>query len=289
MTCRWIEGGIIGLARSGPESIRLAGAALSATIGIIQARMASERLPGKILAPLGGRPALGLLASRLAPARVDEWWLATTSDPSDDVTEAWGFEMGLRVFRGDPTDVLSRFLVIGEETRADWLVRVTADNPFLDARCVDLLVDARDASECAKQADLLRLHGGLPVDHEEGARPAPRLPLGYGVELLRRDALELAAREIPTNTPWHRVHVTSWLAANANVHAVPTPFDWPDRPDWRWTIDTYEDLAMARSAFRLFGEDADTIDYDGMVARLDAHPEIAGMNRHVEQKKLEEG
>jgi len=62
-----------------------------------------------------------------------------------------------------------------------------------------------------------------------------------------------------------------------------------DRPDWRWTVDTYEDLAMARSAFRLFGSDAATIDYPAMVERLDRHPEITAMNRHVEQKKPEEG
>ena len=262
---------------------------MAGTIGIIQARMGSERLPGKILCPLGGRAALDILTCRISAARVDEWWLATSSDPADDVTEAWGFELGLRVFRGHPTDVLSRFTTIGAETGADWLVRVTADNPFLDARCIDLLLDARDASECAKQADLLRLHGGLLVEDEEGHQPTPRLPVGYGVELFRRDALEVAAREIPEEEPHHRVHVTSWLAANAGTHAVPTPLDWPDRPDWRWTIDTYEDLAMARSAFRLFGEEALTIDYPTMVERLDAHPEITGMNQHVEQKKLEEG
>ena len=262
---------------------------MGGTIGIIQARMGSERLPGKILAPLQGRPILGLIADRLKAARVDEWWLATSEDPVDDVTEAWGFELGLRVFRGHPSQVLSRFLAIGEETGADWLVRVTADNPFLDARCVDLLIDARDGSECAKQAHLLKLHGGLVLEDEAGAKTTPRLPVGYGVELVRRDALILADREIPPSQPHHRVHVTSWLDANAHVHAVPTPLDWPDRPDWRWTVDTYEDLAMARSAFRLFGGDAATIDYPAMVERLDRHPEITAMNRHVEQKKPEEG
>lgn len=131
--------------------------------------------------------------------------------------------------------------------------------------------------------------GGLWVEDEDGHKPAPRLPIGEGVELLRSDALAVAAREIPEDEPHHRVHVTSWLAPNAKYHAVPTPLDWPGRPDWRWTIDTSEDLAMARSAFRLFGEDALTSDYPNMVEGLDAHPEITGMNQHVEQNKLEEG
>jgi spore coat polysaccharide biosynthesis protein SpsF (cytidylyltransferase family) len=259
------------------------------TIGIIQARMASERLPGKILAPLAGHPMLAVLTRRLQRARVDEWWLATSADPSDDVTEAWGFDLGLRVYRGENRDVLSRFLAIGEETGADWIVRATADNPFLDAACVDLLLDARDASDCAKEADVLRLHGGLLLDDESGPRPTPRLPVGYGVELVRRHALERAAREIPANEPHHRAHVTSWLSVHAKTHAVPTPWAWPDRPDWRWTVDTYEDLSMARSAFELFGEDAFSLGYPQIVQHLDRHPEVTALNRHVTQKALEEG
>lgn len=285
------------------------------TIGVIQARMGSERLPGKILAPLGGRPLLAQLCARIRPARVDEWWLATTSDPADDVTEAWGFELGLRVFRGDPTDVLSRFLTIGSEAGADWIVRVTADNPFLDANVVDRLLDARDSSEEAKAADAIRLRAGLPLGEgmsnsdssDSIPETSPGLPLGYGVELVRRSALENAAKEIPVNQFHHRVHVTSWLSAGGgaggtgdgngsgdqprktNFFDVPTPSEWPSRPDWRWTVDTYEDLAMARSAFRIFGLEAANIDYPAMVAQLDAHPEITGMNQHIDQKSLEEG
>ncbi len=268
---------------------------MGGTIGIIQARMGSERLPGKILAPLAGRPVLGLLVDRIRRARVDEWWLATSSDPADDVTEAWGFELGLRVFRGHPTDVLSRFVAIGEEARADWMIRATADNPFLDAPVVDRLIEARDHDDQAKQADAIRLEGGLPLSFDSDptrcadVRRSPRLPIGYGVELVRRRALVAAQQEIPANEPHHRVHVTSWLYARARVHSLPTPPEWPDRPDWRWTLDTYEDLAMARSAFRAFGPNADTIDYPAMVAKLDAHPEIVAMNRHISQKRLEEG
>ena len=109
------------------------------------------------------------------------------------------------------------------------------------------------------------------------------------MELIRREALESASREISPDEAHHRTHVTSWLHANGRVHPSPPPGDWPHRPDWRWTVDTYEDLAMARSAFRVFGAEAASIDYPAMVARLDVHPEITGMNRHVKQKNLEEG
>lgn len=278
------------------------------TVAIIQARMRSERLPGKILAPLGGRPLLALLATRTARARVDEWWLATTSDPADDVTEAWGFELGLRVFRGHPTDVLSRFLSIAEETGADWVFRLTADNPFVDAALLDGLCAARDEAVGTKAGTPTAVRGSAVAhartvdfaidDYEERAarpetfesfRPAPGRPLGYGAELVSTRALLRAAAAIPAHQFHHRAHVTSWLSVNGRIAQVATPDTWPARPDWRWTIDTYEDLAMARSAFRLFASEAATIDYPAMVRLLDAVPEIAAMNAHVEQKKLEEG
>ena len=250
------------------------------TVAIIQARMRSERLPGKILSPLCGRPLLALLATRTARARVDEWWLATSSDPADDVTEAWGFELGLRVYRGHATDVLSRFLAVADETGADWLVRVTADNPFVDAPVVDILVAARDElaaskDEEAKSIELIRTRGGRPV--------------GYGVELIRADALRRASTAIAPDQFHHRVHVTSWLSVNGRIESVALPANWPERPSWRWTVDTYEDLAMARSAFRLFASEVATIDYPTMVALLDGVPEIPALNAHVVQKKLEEG
>jgi spore coat polysaccharide biosynthesis protein SpsF len=267
---------------------------VSKTIGIIQARMGSERLPGKILAPLAGRPMLDQLFARIGRSRIQEWWLATTSQPCDDVTEAWGFEMGVRVYRGHPTNVLSRFVAIGKETGADWIVRVAASNPFLDAAVVDTLLDARDSTQEAKQADLLQHCSGLPIDDEQAdpsapSVPSPALPMGQGVQLVRREALERAANEIPGDQKHHRVHVTSWLTTHGAVYDVPTPRAWPDRGDWRWTVDTYEDLAMARSAFRLFGLEASSVDYPAIVTCLDRHPEITSMNSHVTPKPLEEG
>lgn len=256
---------------------------MTRTVAIIQARMGSERLPGKILAPLAGQPLLALIARRTARARVDEWWLATSSEPADDVTEAWGFDLGLRVYRGDATDVLSRFLAIADETDADWLVRLTADNPFVDAALIDLLIAARDA-----EAETKPEPGDAPRASEVFRASAGR-PLGYGAELVRTTALRRASAAIAANQFYHRVHVTSWLSVHGRLTNVSVPPRWPERPDWRWTVDTYEDLAMARSAFRLFGSDAATLDYPAMVARLDAAPEITARNAHIAQKKVEEG
>jgi spore coat polysaccharide biosynthesis protein SpsF (cytidylyltransferase family) len=178
-------------------------------IGIIQARLGSTRLPGKILAPIAGRPMLELIANRVRRSRVEKWWLATSTDPGDDVTESWGHSLGLQVFRGESDNVLSRFTAIIRESDPEWIVRVTADNPFISGEAVDLLLDARAA-----------FGKGHPVD-------------------------------------------------------------------------TFDDLAMARSAFALFEANApgcaSSIRYPEMVSLLDPHPEIVGQNEGVEQKQLGEG
>lgn len=241
-------------------------------LGIVQARCASTRLPAKVLAPLAGRPLLALLASRLAPARVDEWWLATTVHPGDDVVAAWGESIGWRVFRGSTDDVLSRFAAITAERRPEWVVRVTADDPFVDAGIVDRLLAATPAQP--------------PSVAMVGAQRGV-LPLGYAPQVARGEAVLRAARE--AHEPHHRAHVLSWVEGNARRHAVPLPPEWPGRPEWRWTVDTPDDLAMARAAFESFGARATEIDYDGMVRVLDANPAIAARNAHVRQKALEEG
>lgn len=233
--------------------------------------MSSNGLEGRILAPLAGRPLLAQLSARIDRARIEDWWLITSSDPADDVTEAWGFELGLRVFRGDGSNVLAHYLAVASEARAEWILRVRADHPFLDAHLLDHLLDARDSTDETKRADVLRLHEGLP--------------LGYDVELLRLRALNRAHGALSEKAPRTRPPLASGSSirtaiARAPTTYVPIPHDWPTRPDWRWTVDTYQDLAMARSAFRVFGQAATTIDYPSMVACLDAHPEITGMNRH---------
>ncbi len=248
-------------------------------IGIIQARMGSQRLAGKILAPVAGRAMLELIAHRLRSSRVEQWWLATSQHATDDVTEAWGHALGLQVFRGEVENVLSRFTAIIAEHKPEWIVRVTADNPFVSGEAVDLLLDARDS--VGKDLPLIEFAGD-----EHGAR---QLPLGFGIQVANAQAVLESERNIPDTQPHHRAHVLSWLSDRCEPKVCPLPGDWPARPDWRWTVDTFEDLTMARSAFSLFADRAVAIRYPEMVALLDAHPEITALNADVVQKPIREG
>lgn len=245
-------------------------------IGIIQARLSSSRLPGKILCPLAGEPLLGLLVGRLASAQVDEWWLATSRERSDDVTAAWGESLGMRVQRGSVDDVLSRFTAIIRERQPNWIVRITADDPFVDGAIVNRLLGALPDAE--KSASLVGYDGEVPV-----------FPLGYGAQLARASAVVDSEDEIPDEESFHRSHVLTWLRVHGQNHSVSPPKNWPRRPDWRWTIDTELDLQMARRAFALFGSRAVEIGYCDMVDALDACPDIVAINRCVQQKEVSEG
>ncbi len=255
------------------------------TIGIIQARLGSSRLPAKILAPIGDRTLLGMLVARLGTAEVDEWWLATTASREDDVTEAWGHALGLRVFRGSVVDVLSRCTAIIRARDPEWIVRITADDPFIDGAVVNVLLDAREKE--GRRASCLHVARHLAESAGENEIP-PSPPLGYGAQIARAEAVLRSESEIPPDQPYHRAHVLSWLDQNDSC-SVALPADWPSRPEWRWTVDTFEDLTMTRSAFGLFGLGSTRIGYPEMVALLDGHPEITAINRHVVQKEVEEG
>ncbi|HEX9648277.1 MAG TPA: hypothetical protein VGB88_12305, partial [Alphaproteobacteria bacterium] len=96
------------------------------TVGIVQARMRSERLPGKAMVELAGRPAIHYVLSRAGAAKsLDELWLACTDDPGDDALAAYAEGLGVRVFRGDDADVISRFVAIARQSDAGAIVRLT--------------------------------------------------------------------------------------------------------------------------------------------------------------------
>jgi spore coat polysaccharide biosynthesis protein SpsF len=229
-----------------------------------------------VLAPLVGKPLLEVLVERLGGSRVDAWWLATSAQPEDDLTASWGTALGLEVHRGSVDDVLSRFTAIIRAARPEWIVRLTADNPLVDAGVVNAAVE---------QAGSL----GPDCDVVGGDNTACGVPLGYVPEVVRAAALLRLENEIPDGLAYHRSHVTSFLYDAKRSADFRRPSDWPARPAWRWTVDTSVDLAMARAALGLLGDRWRAARYGELVAELDRRPDITAMNTDVVQKGIEEG
>lgn len=204
----------------------------SDTVIILQARLASERLPGKALERLAGETLVGHCLRRLTAAGVAPVVLATTVAPQDDALAAEGERLGVRVIRGARTDVLRRFTQVIHETGASYVVRATGDNPAVDVRAASRVLAALRA-------------GGADHCCERD------LPYGTAVEAVRSDALlDAGAR---ATEPYDREHVTTYIKFNRFRYRVLMP-DAPGalrRPDLRFTVDTPDDLAYMRRVLKL--------------------------------------
>lgn len=193
---------------------------------VLQARTGSRRLPGKVLAPIGAWPLVEYCLARLVAADVGPVVLATTSLDEDRVLLDLGRAFGVPTWAGPVDDVLARYAAAADlYPEAPYVIRATADNPFVDIDAAGRVLKALSAA-----ADYAV---------EEA------LPMGTAVEGIRREALLQAQRE--AETPYDREHVTPWVR-RANTLTRVTPEAPPDvrAPDLRLTVDTPEDLSYVR-------------------------------------------
>jgi spore coat polysaccharide biosynthesis protein SpsF len=194
---------------------------------VVQARIGSHRLPGKVLAEIAGKPLLEWCLLRLAAARVGPVVLATTTLAADDPLEALAARLGVTTVRGPDEDVLQRFALAADYWNARFFVRATADNPAVDIDAPRRVLAA--IAECG-------------ADHvvETG------LPVGAAVEAVRTAALYQAL--VQSHDPYDREHVTPYLYRNpGRFVALSPPAPAPlQRPDLRLTVDTAGDLSFMR-------------------------------------------
>lgn len=239
------------------------------TVAIIQARMTSTRLPGKVLADLAGDPMLARVVRRVQRANsLDDVVIATTTEPIDDVIVALCEQSGWPHFRGKREDVLDRYLEAAVKYRAKVIVRITADCPLIEPSIVDRTVEA------------FRYHA--PVDYASNGLPPLSFPRGLDVEVIALGALERAWRE-DTNPAW-REHVTPYIYRHPELFRLQSVVNPVDRSDMRWTVDTPEDLALVRSIYQHFGHDR--FSWEEVIALLEKHAEWASVNKHVRQKTV---
>ena len=197
---------------------------------ILQARMGSSRLPGKVLADISGRPMLQFIIERLQrSSSVDEIILATTDSSSDDTLAESGHALGLKLIRGNQRDVLARYALATALTDAQILVRITGDCPFVDPDLLDEMV-----AEFKLSSD---------IDYLSNCAP-PSYPDGLDIEIFSRDVLLMAEAECINHT--QREHVTPWIR-ESNRCRIASKQNEVDISSSRWTVDEPEDLEVIRA------------------------------------------
>lgn len=241
------------------------------TVCIIEARLRSTRLPGKVLLPILGKPMLELMVERLTRARsVDELVIATTDQPADAAIAELGARLGVGVFRGSEEDVLARVLGAARAFDADVVVETTGDCPLHDPAIIDKVV-----------ADF----GIGGADFVSNTLPYTT-PRGTDVRVFTTDALAEIDRS--TDDPADREHVSLHFWEHPekyrlrNVETALPAF----AADLRLTVDTPEDLELVRCIFEeLYPVNAQFTLYD-VLDLLERRPELAEINRQVKQKQV---
>lgn len=231
---------------------------------IVQARTASTRLPGKVLLPLGGRAMLAQQLCRLRHCReVDEICVATTTQAADDAIEHIARQEGSQCFRGSETDVLERYLVAARQTRADVVIRLTADCPLCDPPTIDAVVLALTQN---------------PTTTDYASNVLKRtFPQGLDAEALWRDTLERAARLF--TSPNAREHVTAGIyAGRPDLFLLRGVEAERDDSDLRWTVDTPADFEVVSLFYQHLGLDERVAPLDEMLNFARSRPEISQLN-----------
>lgn len=234
---------------------------------VVQARMESTRLPGKILLDLAGRPLLGRIIERLRRARKpDTVVIATTTGSVDDAIVELCQREGWECFRGHPTDLLDRHLQCARAYGATIVAKVPSDVPVVDPAVVD---------------EVFALYESGGYDYVSNLHP-PSFPDGLDCEVFSFAALETAAREAVRD--FEREHTTPFLWDNPERFRIGN-VRTPDGVDYslthRWTIDYDEDYRFLQAIFDTLYQANPTFSWQDLEAFLKSRPDITALNAHL--------
>lgn len=247
------------------------------TVAIIQARMGSTRLPGKVMLRVCGHSVLAHVIGRVqAAAGIDRVVVATSIEPEDDAVVGEAVRYGAQVFRGSAEDVLARFCGAAQMAGADAVARITADCPLFDPVLLAAMV--RRFRE--------RAAGGQPLDYLSNGliRTYPR---GLDAEIFTLEALTRCAVE--ATRPYEREHVTPYIYEHPEKFAIEAYTGTPDLSAHRWTLDTPEDWKLIETIYRALGNGRAIFPTASILSLLESRPELVALNAHVEQKNLSTG
>jgi len=265
-------------------------------VAIIQGRMGSSRLRGKILADIAGQPMLARVFIRTSRAvTVTETIFATTTDASDDPVAEYCDWSGIPVRRGSLYDVLDRYYQSAKEAKADVVVRITADCPVIDPGLIDDVVNAVISGQSSVISG--------QFDFAANRLPPPwgrTYPIGLDTEVCTFAALERAWKE--AKEPQHREHVMPYfyegvklITDNRSLSTGISPRGFSiallhhptDFGDYRWTVDTPEDLDFMRQVYNRF-DGRDDFSWKEVLDLIHDEPALMKINAGVQHKTLKD-
>lgn len=243
-------------------------------VAIIQARMGSRRLPGKVLKDIGGRPMLSWVVERASRAQtIDKVVVATTTEASDQPIAEFCSQADYAYTRGKVYDVLDRYYTASQQFEADVIVRLTADCPVIDPNIIDKTVQTF-------------LDARPPADFVANRLPPPwgrTYPIGLDVEVCTFRGLETAWKQ--AKRPHQREHVMPYLYENEDRFNILLVNHERDYGNLRWTVDTPADLTLIREVVSRFGE-RDDFSWDEILALFEREPALKKINADVEHKQV---
>lgn len=241
------------------------------TGAIVQARIGSTRLPGKVIIDICGKPVIQHVIERLKQSKyLHEIIIATTELKQDDVIVEQAVKAGVKWFRGSEEDVLSRYYYAAKENNLDVIVRITSDCPLIDPYIIDEMIQIFINNDYNMVSN---------VSLDVKLRTFPR---GLDAEIFPYTVL----KEVFDNASekYQREHVTPYIYENCNKFFLyKNPINYSK---YRWTLDTGEDLEMIKTVYNHLYHGEHNFFFRDITGLLEKHPEIADINRGVEQKKL---
>jgi len=239
---------------------------------IVQARMSSTRLPGKVMKKISGKPMLEHIVERLLQVKkANKIIIATTVNKSDDKIVNLAQAMRVNYFRGNENDVLGRYYDAAKKFHLDVIVRITSDCPVIDPHLIETML--KDYLE------------GKKIDCFSNAlkRTYPR---GLDVEIFSFQVLAQTEKE--AKTKYQREHVTPYIYGHPEIFKVVQKKYDKNYANYRLTVDTKEDLELIRKIYKELYNKKEIFLLNDILDLLKRKPGLVKINQDVRQKELGE-
>lgn len=242
---------------------------MASIVAIIQARMGSTRLPGKVLLPLAGHPVLWQVCDRLSHSRlITQCVVATSIEPQDDVISEFCKAQGINCFRGSESDVLGRYYLAAKQYQAEVIVRITADCPLIDPQVTDRVI-------------------GCYLENRTGYVGASNVikrtfPRGLDTEVISFLALEQAHDAVTDSSL--REHVSLVMYRQPGAYKLASVENLEDLSGYRWTLDEPADLSLISEIYQRLYSHGKIFLMSDVIALIKQNPHLAEMNKDIKQK-----